>query len=82
ALPSTAKGGTMSRIVPSLKQGAGVVTSRADVYHVVTEFGVAYLFGKNLRERAKALICLAHPHFRSWLEEEAHKLKWLQEAPP
>ena len=82
ALPSTAKGGTVSRIVPSLKQGAGVVTSRADVYHVVTEFGVAYLFGKNLRERAKALISLAHPQFRLWLEEEAHKLKWLQEAPP
>jgi 4-hydroxybutyrate CoA-transferase len=61
ALSSTAKGGTLSRIVPMLKPGAGVVTSRADVHYVVTEFGTAKLFGKNLRERAEALIKIAHP---------------------
>jgi len=61
ALSSTAKGGTLSRIVPLLKPGAGVVTSRADVHYVVTEFGTAKLFGKNLRERAEALIKIAHP---------------------
>jgi len=61
AVSSTAKGGTLSRIVPMLKPGAGVVTSRADVHYVVTEFGTAKLFGKNLRERAEALIKIAHP---------------------
>ncbi len=75
ALPSTAKGGEVSRIVPWLKQGAGVVTTRADVHWVVTEYGVAYLHGKNLRERATALIKVAHPKFRPWLEEEARKRK-------
>jgi len=75
ALPSTAKSGEVSRIVPSLKLGAGVVTTRADVHYVVTEFGVAYLHGKNLRERAQALINVAHPKFRDWLTEEAKKRK-------
>jgi acyl-CoA hydrolase len=64
ALPSTAKKGEMSRIVPFLKKGAGVVTTRADVTYVVTEYGVAYLHGKNLQERTKALIDIAHPKFR------------------
>ena len=64
ALPSTAKSGEMSRIVPFLKKGAGVVTTRADVKYVVTEYGVAYLHGKNLLERTKALINIAHPKFR------------------
>jgi GNAT superfamily N-acetyltransferase/acyl CoA:acetate/3-ketoacid CoA transferase beta subunit len=64
ALPSTAKGGTVSRIVPHLDQGAGVVTSRGDVHYVATEFGVAYLHGKTIRERALALINIAHPDFR------------------
>ncbi len=71
ALPSTAKDGTISRIVPHLKQGAGVVTSRGDVHYVVTEYGVAYLHGKSMRERAMALIEIAHPKFRPWLLAEA-----------
>ncbi len=68
ALASTAKGETISRIVPALREGAGVVTTRADVHYVVTEYGVAYLHGKNLRERAAALIAIAHPKFRDDLE--------------
>ncbi len=75
ALPATAQGGEVSRIVPWLKQGAGVVTTRADVHWVVTEYGVAYLHGKNLRERVNALIAVAHPKFGPWLEEEAKKRK-------
>jgi len=71
ALPSVAKGGELSRIVPHLKQGAGVVTTRADVKYVVTEFGVAYLHGKNLKERTKSLINIAHPNFRDDLIKEA-----------
>ena len=68
ALSSTAKNGTMSRIVAQLKRGAGVVTTRADVHYVVTEFGVASLHGKNLLQRAEALIAIAHPSFREELE--------------
>ncbi len=71
ALPSTARKGTESRIVPLLKQGAGVVTTRADVHYVITEYGIAHLFGKNLRERAEALISIAHPDFREELERSA-----------
>jgi acyl-CoA hydrolase len=68
ALPSrTAKG--VPRIVPFLKQGAGVVTTRAHVHYVVTEYGIAYLFGKNLRQRAKALINISHPDDREALEK-------------
>ena len=77
ALPATAKGGAMSRIVPYLKEGAGVVTSRADVFYVVTEYGVANLFGKNLRERAEALIGIAAPEFRDELERSAKERKLL-----
>lgn len=77
ALPATAKGGSVSRIVPFLKPGAGVVTSRADVHFVVTEFGVANLFGRNLRERAEALIAIAHPDFRADLERAAKERKLL-----
>lgn len=69
ALPSTAKSDTISRIVPQLKPGAGVVTTRADVHYVVTEFGVASLHGRNLVERAEALIAVAHPAFRDELHE-------------
>jgi acyl-CoA hydrolase len=69
ALPSTTKHGTLSRIVPQLKPGAGVVTSRADVHYVVTEYGIASLHGKNLHQRAEALIAIAHPTFRSELEK-------------
>jgi len=71
AFPSTAKGGEISRIVPLLKKGAGVVTTRADVMYVVTEYGVAYLHGKNLQERTRALINIAHPKFRTELIQEA-----------
>jgi acetyl-CoA hydrolase len=71
ALPSSAKGGQISRIVPTLKPGAGVVTSRGDVHYVVTEYGVANLHGKTVQERAKALIELAHPDFRDELTRYA-----------
>jgi len=71
ALPATAKEGTASRIVPVLKVGSGVVTTRADVHYVVTEFGVASLWGKNLSQRARALIDIAHPQFREELERAA-----------
>jgi acyl-CoA hydrolase len=71
ALPSTARNGTVSRIVPVLTPGAGVVTSRADVHYVVTEYGVAYLHGKTVRQRAEALIAIAHPEFREELERTA-----------
>jgi len=71
ALPSTARRETISRIVPRLKEGAGVVTSRGDVHYVVTEYGSAYLHGKNIRERAMALIQIAHPKFRPWLIADA-----------
>jgi acyl-CoA hydrolase/GNAT superfamily N-acetyltransferase len=71
ALPSTASNDTYSRIVPTLKPGAGVVTSRGDVHYVVTEYGAAYLHGKNIRERAMALIQIANPKFRPWLLSEA-----------
>ena len=72
ALSSTTKDGT-SKIIPFLKEGAGVVTTRAHVHYVVTEYGVAYLFGKNLRQRAMALIGIAHPVHREWLEKEVIK---------
>ena len=74
ALPSTAgKDGEQSRITPSLKEGAGVVTTRAHVHTVVTEWGVAELWGKSLRERAKALISIAHPDHRDLLASEARR---------
>jgi len=77
ALPSTAKGGEVSRIVDKLKPGAGVVTNRADVHYVVTEFGVASLHGKSLQERARELIAVAHPKFREELERAARARKML-----
>ncbi len=67
ALPATAKGGTVSRLVPTLAVGAGVLTTRADVHYVVTEYGMADLHGKTVRERALALINIAHPDFREYL---------------
>jgi len=73
ALSSTAKGGELSRIVPQLKPGAGVVTTRADVHYVVTEFGAALLHGRNLRQRAEALIAIAHPKFHDELERALRK---------
>lgn len=75
ALPSTAKNGTVSRIVPELLPGAGVVTSRGDVHYVVTEFGIAHLFGKTLRQRAMELIEIAHPDLRSELLDFVKRTK-------
>ncbi len=72
ALPATARGGTVSRIVPTLDHGAGVVLTRADVHCVVTENGVAWLHGRNLRQRAEALIQIADPRFREDLLRAAH----------
>lgn len=74
ALPSTAEDGRVSRIVPFLKEGAGVTLIRGDVRYVVTEYGIAYLHGKNIRERAMDLIAIAHPDFRQWLVDEARLL--------
>ena len=71
ALPSPTRNGRISRIVPWLQTGAGVVTSRADVHYVVTEYGVAEMHGKSVRERALALIHVAHPDFRESLMKEA-----------
>ena len=78
AISSTAKQGTISRIVPMLDPGAGVVTSRGLVRYVVTEYGVAFLHGKTIRERAKSLIEIAHPDFRGELYEYCEKTKWAQ----
>jgi GNAT superfamily N-acetyltransferase len=77
ALPATAKNGTVSRIQPALEAGAGVVTSRGDVRYVVTEYGVADLWGKNVRERAVALIAIAHPTFRAELLAAAKERRFV-----
>lgn len=77
ALPSTAKDGEVSRVVARLSPGAGVVTTRADVHYVVTEYGAAYLHGKSVSERALALISVAHPDFRAQLLREAIDDKYL-----
>lgn len=74
ALPATANSGKVSRIVPFLQEGAGVTLTRGDIHYVVTEFGLAYLHGKSIRERAMDLIAIAHPMFRHWLIEEAKRL--------
>lgn len=71
ALPSSTKDYKITRIVPTLKPGAGVVTSRGDVHYVTTEYGTAHLFGKTVQERAKALISVAHPNFRDELTKYA-----------
>lgn len=67
ALPSTASRGAVSRIVPTLASGSGVVTTRGHVHWIVTEYGAVNLFGRTLRQRADALISLAHPDFRGEL---------------
>ncbi len=72
ALPSTTAGG-LSKIVATLKPGAGVVTTRAHAHYIVTEYGVAYLYGKNMQQRAKALISIAHPNQREDLERAAYE---------
>jgi acyl-CoA hydrolase/RimJ/RimL family protein N-acetyltransferase len=71
---STAENGEISRIVPFLKEGAGTTMNRGDIHYVVTEYGIAYLHGKNIRERAMELISISHPKFRPYLIEEAKKL--------
>jgi len=73
-LQSTARGGEVSRIVPLLDSGAGVTLNRGDIHYIVTEYGVAYIHGKNIRERAMSLIAIAHPQFRPYLIEEAKRL--------
>ncbi len=80
ALPSTTKNNTISRIVPMLKSGAGVVTTRADVHYIVTEYGIAYLHGKNLGQRVKALINISHPAFREQLEQYAFEQNYLSQS--
>ena len=79
AMPSTAKNGEVSRIVPHLTEGAGVVTTRGDVHYVVTEYGIAYLHGKSIRERALDLINIAHPKFRNKLIQAAKAQKYIYE---
>jgi acyl-CoA hydrolase/GNAT superfamily N-acetyltransferase len=77
AMPSTARSGSISRLVCHLSPGAGVVTTRADVHYVVTEYGAAYLHGKSVQERALALISIAHPDFRAELLRDAIDAKYL-----
>jgi 4-hydroxybutyrate CoA-transferase len=74
AMPSTAKDGTISRIVPILTPGSGVITTRNDVHYIATEFGVADLYGRTIHDRTKALIEIAHPDFREELARAAHEL--------
>jgi acyl-CoA hydrolase len=81
AISSTAKNDTVSRIVPMLNPGAGVVTSRGLVRYVVTEYGVAYLHGKSIRQRAEALISIAHPKFRNELYDYCERIGWCQREP-
>jgi RimJ/RimL family protein N-acetyltransferase len=82
AMQATAENGNSSRIVPQLKPGAGVTICRGDIQYVVTEFGIAYLHGKNVRERAMDLISIAHPKFRPQLIEQAkaHNLIYRDQA--
>jgi acyl-CoA hydrolase/ribosomal protein S18 acetylase RimI-like enzyme len=75
AIQSTAEWGKVSRIVPFLREGAGVTLMRGDIHYVVSEYGIAYLHGKNIRERAMELISIAHPQFRPWLIEKAKEAR-------
>ncbi|MHC4619083.1 MAG: GNAT family N-acetyltransferase [Planctomycetota bacterium] len=79
AMPSTARDGQVSRIVPHLTEGAGVVTTRGDVHYVVTEYGIAYLHGRSIRERALALTNIAHPRFRNELIQAAKAQRYVYE---
>ena len=79
-LPSmtvTRSGQRFSRIVPTLKAGSGVVTTRNDVHYIVTEYGVAYLYGKSIRQRTRALSGIAHPDMQEELECAASQLKYI-----
>jgi acyl-CoA hydrolase len=80
-LPSTARNGAVSRIVPTLRPGAGVVTSRGDVHYVITEHGIAYLHGKTISQRVEALIQVADPKFRDELETYARNARLLAANP-
>lgn len=77
ALPSTAKNDTISRISLKLTEGAGVTTTRSDVHYIVTDFGVASLYGKSIRQRAQALINIAHPNFRDELAYQAKQIGYI-----
>jgi acyl-CoA hydrolase len=77
ALPATARGGTVSRIQPAFEEGTGVVTSRGDIHYAVTEYGVADLWGKNIRQRTEALIGIAHPDFRAELLAAARQRHYI-----
>lgn len=77
AMPSTAKNGTISRITANLAPGCGVVTSRADVHYVVTEYGIAQLYGRTLKERMRALVDIAHPDFQAELKQDLRTISWL-----
>jgi len=79
AMPSTARNGQVSRIVPHLTEGAGVVTTRGDVHYVVTEYGAAYLHSKSIRERSLELINIAHPKFRKELTQAAKTHNYIYE---
>jgi 4-hydroxybutyrate CoA-transferase len=78
ALPSTAKNDTVSRITARLAHGSGVLTTRADVHYVVTEYGIAYLHGRSVRQRAESLIQIAHPKFHDELYEYCEQQRWFQ----
>jgi acyl-CoA hydrolase len=78
ALPATARNDTVSRIVPRLTNGAGVLTTRGDVHYVVTEYGIAYLHGRTIRQRAESLIQIAHPKFRDELYDYCERQRWFQ----
>jgi len=80
AMPSTNKsadGTISSRIVATLKPGAGVTVTRSFVHHIVTEYGMVDLYGKSVRQRVKALISIAHPNFRADLEKQARQLNFI-----
>jgi acyl-CoA hydrolase len=79
ALPSTTEDGETSRIVPKLAEGCGVVTTRSDAHYIVTEYGIAYLHGRNIRQRALSLINIAHPKFRNELLQAAKAIKYIHE---
>lgn len=72
SLAATAKDGKISKIVPYIQEGAGVVTTRAHAHYIVTEYGIASLWGKSLTQRARALIDVAHPDHREFLHKEAY----------
>jgi acyl-CoA hydrolase len=77
ACQSTAKNGTVSTITPTLPEGTAVTLHRSNVDHIVTEYGIAYMRGRTVRERTRNLIAVAHPDFRDQLTEEARKLGYI-----